>query len=87
MAEGIKEIKELHNAVKLLAVSAKQILSDGKINISDLPVLLDLIKNVNVLVEGIKGVDKIPAEAKDLDAAEMAELAGLVIDLVNAIKA
>lgn len=85
-SKSIKEIKEALAGVELLGVSGVKIFADGKVNLADLPVLADLAKNLDVLIEGVKGADQIPAEAKDLDQAELIELGTLAFNLVKKLK-
>jgi hypothetical protein len=84
--KGIKEISELLDGVKLLAVEAKKVMGDGKVDAKDLPVLFDLVKNLGVLGEALKGAGEIPAEAKDLSTAELQALGAKVLEIAAAIK-
>jgi len=84
---SIKETKEALAAVELLAVSGVKILADGKVNFADLPVLADMAKNLDTIIEGVKGADQIVAEAKDLDQAELIELGTIAFNIVKSIKA
>lgn len=84
---GIKEISELLKGLELVAVQAKKVLADGKVNALDLPVLMELIAKVDVLASAVKGVEQIPAEAKDINLDEAKELVAAVLALVAAVKA
>ncbi|MNJ94797.1 hypothetical protein D3C87_125000 [compost metagenome] len=68
--KGITELLELIAGLELVAVSAKEILKDGKIGVEDMAVLVKLAAQVDVIVKAIEGVKEIPAEAKDIDMAE-----------------
>lgn len=72
--QDIKEMKELLDGLSLLAEAGKKIAEDGKLGIDDLKHLVDLSKDLEVLVEGFKGLDKLDDELKDLDEAEVMEL-------------
>lgn len=79
---GIKETKELVDAVHTAIKAGKTALADGKIDIQDLGQILVLIPAIQSAVDGAK---EIPSELKDLDSAEAAELVthvmtGLAID-------
>jgi hypothetical protein len=88
MAEkGIKEIVELLDGVKVLAIEAKQALADGSIGMGDLKELLDLFSNVGVLTAAVQGVGEIPSEIKDLSGEEAQALVGKVLELAQAVKA
>jgi hypothetical protein len=70
----IKETKELLEGLGKVAVAAKKIAANGKIDASDLIVLIDLAKDIDALSESVKGVKEIPSELKDLDQAEVLEI-------------
>jgi hypothetical protein len=84
---GIKESLELLEGVKLLALDAKAVLKDGKINLADLPILLAAISQFGALTAAIQGVNLILPEVKDLDQDEVNQLAGKVLEIVAVIKA
>lgn len=76
----VKESKELLIAlVKLGKLAAKQ-LGDG-VDLSDAVAIAKALADEEfrkALVEGFAGLSAIPAEAKDLDAAEAVELLGVL---------
>lgn len=82
----VVEIKELLKGVELLGISAKKIAKDHKVDLNDLPVVIDLAKNAGVLADAAKGLDQIPAEIKDLDQAEILELVSALFATIKAIK-
>lgn len=86
MTQGIKESLELLEGVKVLGVSAKKVLADGKVNLADLPVLLGLISDFPVLTAAVQGADLVLPEVKDLSADEANQLVAKVLEVVNAIK-
>lgn len=81
----MKETLELVAALQLIAVSGIEI-SKGGIGADDLPKALELIKHFDVLVEGVKGVDKIGGEVKDIDQAELIALGSAVFTLFKEVK-
>lgn len=89
MAEvvGIKEIVELLEGVKLLGINGKKVMADGKVDFSDFPVVLELLKQYATLVEAVKGLDQVPAEVKDLSADEAQVILAKVVEIVAALKA
>lgn len=87
MSEGTKELKELLVSLKDIAVFAKKVAADKKVNLEDLPALVDLAKNMDEVLAGFDGLNKIPDEVKDIDEAEAMELLGQVLKLVKEIKA
>jgi len=85
--QGIKQTLEALEALAVLAKAVKEVAKDGKVNISDLSVLMSLLNNMSVFVAGIQGADKIDDEIKDLDGDEAKELVGRVVAIVASIKA
>lgn len=83
---GIKETKELMQGLGMLGEAGLKIAADGKVAIDDLKHLVDLGQNLDKLIEAAKDVDMIDDELKDLDEAEMMELAGEVISLVKKLR-
>lgn len=79
---GIKESKEFIDALKLVAKTGKKINADGKVDLKDLPHVIELATNSSVLASGVEGAGQIPEEIKDLTTEEFAELGQY---LVNAI--
>lgn len=82
-----KEITELLDGVKAIGVAVKKIMADGKIGIADLPVVVSLLSDFKVLSDAVAGADQIPAEVKDLDAAEVQALVAKCLEVAAAIKA
>lgn len=82
---SIKETKELFEGLALVAKGAKDIAKDGKVDFSDLSIAVDLVKNSNVLVEAVKGVDQIPEELKDLSQEELLEIIMIVYKKVTEV--
>lgn len=77
MSEEKKDIKNSKELVKGAAVVVKAIrkaLEDHKINGKDLPLLLDLAKEHQVLVDAVVDVDEVIKEIKDLDGEEAKQL-------------
>jgi hypothetical protein len=74
MSKGIKESKELIEALGKLVSAGKKVAEDGKVDLSDLKHVVDLAKEYDVIVEGFKGVKEIDDEIKDLDLVEAQEL-------------
>lgn len=83
---GIKETLELLDAVKLLVLKVGDVLEDGKVNLKDLPVLLDLVKKVQVLKTGADGAELIAKEVKDLSQEEAALLLAKVYEVISSLK-
>lgn len=73
---GVKELKELIGLILSLLKVGKGALADGKLSLVDLAGLLVVLPNVQAALEGIT---EVPAELKDLDQDEAAELASYVM--------
>lgn len=85
--KGIKECKELLALLKVLAMAGKKASADGKVDAKDLLILVELLQEVSVVVEGIKGLDMVDDELKDLDSEEIAELGAELIAILSAVRA
>jgi len=70
-AKGIKETKEVLDLGFALGGAIKQGLSDGKLGVEDLGLLMTLIPTLGPAFDGIGDV---PAEFKDMDSDEAKEL-------------
>jgi hypothetical protein len=78
----IQNTKEL---VKLVVSGYKvygQAKADGKIDLKDLGLLLALLPDIEA---AFKDVSEIPAEVKDLDATEAAELGQFIVSELGAL--
>lgn len=84
---GVKESLEVLEALRVLLVDIKKVLADGKVSTGDMGVLFDLLRQLSVLNAGLEGVDKVPAEMKDVDAQEAEMLIAKVMDLVAVFRA
>lgn len=67
----IKEALEVLEFAKDLAVEVKAILADGRVTIFDIP---QLAKLWSPLKDALQNINLVPAEMKDLDAAEVQAL-------------
>lgn len=79
---GIKEVKEMVDLVVAVVESGAEIMKDGKVGIEDLGSVMRLVPYIGPAVQD---AHMIPAELKDLDSDEAAELlahvgAKLVVD-------
>lgn len=71
--KGLKESLELLKAIELIGVSGIEIAKDG-LGADDIVKAVDLLKQINVIIEGVKGVGEIGGEIKDLDQEELIQL-------------
>ena len=87
VAVDVKETLEFLNGIELVSVVGAKIVSDSKVNASDLAYLVDLIKGFDTLKIAVDGIKNIPAEIKDIDSAEAIMITSKVFEIVKAIKA
>lgn len=95
---GVKETREaalgLVLVSKKLIGSYKKIQADGKVDLADLPALLELLMDAEFIAtvqSAVDGIDQVGAEIADLQLVEGIELVkdvGLaVLDAVQSLKA
>jgi hypothetical protein len=71
---GIKETLEVLKAAGKLVEVAGLIAADGKVNVSDLPHLLNLLKELSVFTEAVKDIKLVDDELKNLNQEELLAL-------------
>lgn len=83
---GIQETKEAIKGIAELLVVVKDLAKDG-IDLSDAVALGSKIVSDEAfrgaLVKAVQGAQNIPAEIKDLDAAEVGELLGVIANVLS----
>lgn len=84
--KDVKNIIEVIEAVEVIAIPVKQALKDG-LDASDLPKLLDIVKQHQKLIDAVDSIGEIVDEGKDIDAIEAAAIAAKVIELIKKLKA
>lgn len=83
---GIAETKEVFSSlINILERAAKAKADDGKINVAE--AIAMAIQSAPEVVKAVIGADQIKAEMKDLDKAEVEEIAILGVQLANAAMA
>jgi hypothetical protein len=85
-SKNIKEIKEMLKGLELIGSQGAKI-AKGGVNFKDIPHVIELVKDYEVLDAAFSGLKEIPAEAKDLDEAELMELGLIVFRMVKNMKA
>lgn len=85
--QSIKELLELLEGMKLLALDGKKVLADGKVNLADIPVAMELLGQLDVLGAAVRGADQIPSEVKDLSLEEAQQIIAKVLEIAAALKA
>lgn len=84
--KDIKDTLELIDGFEIIIFTCMKVLIDGKINMSDLPVILDLLKEAGKIIEAVRGVSNIPDEIRDIDQSEAAEIGFKIYEIVDRIK-
>lgn len=79
--KGIKEIKELLAAVKVLKEIGDKAMLDGEFDWKDSALLIDLGAAMPVFMAAVKDSKLAIEEGKDIDEAEMKEIISLLYAL------
>jgi hypothetical protein len=83
--KGIKDIIEVLEGIKVIGVPLKAALKDG-LSVADLPKLLDIVKQYQVIIDAVEGIGDVIPEAKDIDSAEAVVIVAKVMEVIKAIK-
>jgi hypothetical protein len=83
---GVKEILEVLEGLKEVGLLAKKAMADGKISISDFPLLMQLLTKHQMLNDAIKDIKLVPTEVKNLSGDEAALIVGKVYSIFSEIK-
>lgn len=78
----LKESLEMLKGVELVLDAIFKVMEDGKADLSDLTVLVDLAKQYEEFAKAVNNAGLIPAELKDLDQVEMLSLAGAIYPML-----
>ena len=81
--KGIKEIGELIEGLGLLAKAGFKISKDGKVDISDLAHLVEVVKEFDTLMDAFEDLSEIGAEIKDLDESEVIIIIGKLFKVIK----
>lgn len=82
---GIKETKELFEALALIGATAKKIVKTG-LKPESFSYLVELATKYSVLVDGLKDISEIKNEIKDLNIAEIQELVTFIHEKVKEVE-
>lgn len=82
----IKQSLECLDAVELIAVKGIEI-AEGGLGADDLPKVLELIQQHQIIIAGVQGADEVPAELKELSQEELIQLGMKAVKMVGSIKA
>jgi len=67
---GVKEMLELVEGVKEMAIIAKLMMKDKKVSFEDLHFLPQLLEKQEVLLKAFSGLSQLDDELKDIDVQE-----------------
>lgn len=82
----IDKLMLILDQIEKLGVGTKKIMSDGKVNMEDLPVAVGMLSEVSGMIEAFKGATEALAEAKDLDSVEGLEIVKKLYEIGKAIE-
>lgn len=71
---NVKEALELLKGLEVIAGIAGHIAADGKVNLMDVPKLMPLVAQFDLLTEAFSGLDGLKEEIKDIDQAELVQI-------------
>lgn len=83
----IHNTMEVLNAVEVLAAFGAKVAKDKKVNLEDLPAVVELAKKFDAILEAVKDIDQLDEEVKDLDQAELIAIVSKVLLISKSIKA
>lgn len=78
---------ELFEGIKVLGIFGKRVGADGKVDLADLPLLLELAQKSGELAKAVEGMGEIPTEIKDIDPTEAQALVVEIFKVLAEIKA
>jgi hypothetical protein len=84
--KGISETLELLEGLKIAAIAISKISKDKKVNAEDLPVLIELASEFEVLVKAFNNLSEIPEELKDLEEDEIIAIITKVYSIGKEVK-
>lgn len=85
-AKGVKETIEFINGGAEVAIFVKKVGADGKVDVKDVPHLVELAKKHEVLVAAVKDANEITAELKDLTAEELQQIGAAAVQAYSRFK-
>ena len=82
----LKESLELIKGINLILDSLNKVFLDGKIDWTDVTVIMDIAKSYQTLLDAIGNANMIKDELKDLNTNEMVLLASTLYPMLKEIK-
>lgn len=84
--KGIEGVLQLIEGIKLIAVFGKSVAKDSKVGLEDLPALLNLVQQSDVLVKAIQTAGGIEKELKDLSLEESTMILTKLFEAAKAVQ-
>jgi hypothetical protein len=84
---GTEKIEEIAESLKEVAILAKKIGEDKKVDLTDLAHLVAFLPKINEIVKSFNELGKVVEEGKDLDVAEIVKLIQVVHSKVKEVEA
>ncbi len=86
-SKGVKETLEFVEGLKIVVPAGVEVLADGKLSSKDIKPVVEVVKQYQVIVDAVKGVDLVIPEVKDLDTIELAQIGAAVLEVFKASQA
>lgn len=83
----IAETLELLQGLEIAAKAIAKVAKDKKVNAEDLPTLVELASEFEVLVKAFSNLEEVPQELSDLDEAEVIAIITKVYSIGKSVKA
>jgi hypothetical protein len=83
---GVEKIEKLVDSLAHVAVAAKKISADKKVDLADLPAAMELLVKIPEIAASLSELSAAFDEAKDLDVAEVVSLIKKVDEKVKLIE-
>lgn len=84
--KSVKEMMEVIAAVEVVAVAIKKVMKDGKVDLQDAAVAIELGAQFPVLAAAVQGLGEIPAEVQEIDAQEAIEIVGKLYAIAKKVQ-
>lgn len=85
--KGTKEIIEVLEGMKSVALFGKKVGADGKVDLKDIPALVELAQNSKSISDAVENLNEVPSEIKDLDGEEAKAILAKLLEVLASIKA
>jgi hypothetical protein len=84
---GIDKIEKVVESLKHIAIAAKKISADKKVDLSDLPAAMELLVKLPAIVESFTAWKEVLEQGKDINVAEVVVLIQKIDAMVKEVEA